>query len=180
MSGSLDHLDVRLLVVRCRAGDGEAFGELVRRYAPRLWYFARKLVGDASAADDVTQQLWLAVHRGLARLADPAAFPAWAYRIARNLSARYRRDRGHWEELPEVAGPEPEFSAADAEAVHAALDRLPEPFREVLVLRFLEGMSCDDIAAVVGTPCGTVRSRLHYGKRALKRILERGGSDERR
>jgi RNA polymerase sigma-70 factor (ECF subfamily) len=67
--------------------------------------------------------------------------------------------------------PEPEFTAEDAAQIHAALDRLPAHQREVLVLRFLEDMSYEDIARVIGCPLGTLRSRLHHAKRALRDAL---------
>ena len=67
---------------------------------------------------------------------------------------------------------EPEFSAEDAARVHAALDHLNLEHREALMLRFLEGLSYDEIGRVVGCPPGTVRSRIHYAKAALRRLLE--------
>jgi RNA polymerase sigma-70 factor (ECF subfamily) len=75
----------------------------------------------------------------------------------------------------EVAGndtDDADFTAEDAQAVHAALDQLAAEHREVLLLRFIEDMSYDDIAEVVDCPIGTVRSRIHNAKRALKRILQ--------
>src|SRR5262249_5741969 len=117
--------------------------------------------------------------RGVARLTDPGAFPAWVYRIARARVARVlRRPRPPVQPLEEdnlSAAPEDEddFTEEDAGQVHAALDRLSPEHREVLVLRFLEGMSYEDIARVTGGQLGTVRSRLHYAKRALRGLLER-------
>jgi RNA polymerase sigma-70 factor (ECF subfamily) len=78
-----------------------------------------------------------------------------------------------YEEPSDVAAPaddEP-FTAEDAAGVHAALDRLPIEQREVLVLRFIDELTYDEIAAVIGKPTGTVRSRIHYGKQALRRLL---------
>lgn len=170
----------RLLVVRCQTGDGEAFAELVAAYTPRLRYYVRKLLGPAADADDLLQDVWFAVFRAVPRLADPAAFPAWVYRIARDRALRELRGRTRIPDpLPdanEIGEPDDdaeEFTADDAAAVHAALDTLAPDHREVLVLRFLEEMSYEAIAGVVGGPVGTVRSRLHYAKRALRRALER-------
>jgi RNA polymerase sigma-70 factor (ECF subfamily) len=75
-------------------------------------------------------------------------------------------------------GPDDAFSAEDAEHVHAALGRLAPEQREVLLLRFIEGMAYEDIARVIGCQLGTVRSRLHYAKRALRRVLERAAQHE--
>lgn len=176
MTDPLELIYERVLVVRCQAGDEAAFQELVARYAPRLGYFLRKLLGPGRS-DDVLQEVWLDVFRHLARLADPQAFRAWVYRIAHDRACGLLRQRRvveqPWGEI-DVAQDQPEaaFTVEDAAAIHAALDRLPPEQREVLVLRFLEEMTYDEIARVTGCQLGTVRSRLHYGKRALRRCLE--------
>jgi RNA polymerase sigma-70 factor (ECF subfamily) len=178
MSDLADRLLERVLVVRCQAGDALAFAELVERYAPRLRYYLRSLIGRSGEADDVLQEIWLDVFRALPRLADPAALPAWLYRVARDRAYRQLRRRPAPQPLgdhePAVGDrPEEAFTADDAARIHEALDRLEPEHREVLVLRFLEEMAYDDIARVVGCPLGTVRSRIHYAKRALRRALER-------
>ena len=176
MTDRLEQLYEQVLLVRCQAGDEAAFAELVGRYAPRLRYFLRRML-DGGDADDVLQEVWLDVFRGLPHLRDAGAFPAWLYRLARDRVMRgLRRKRAAQVPLLDVDVPEEAeegFTAEDAERIHEALDRLPAEQREVLVLRFLEGMAYDDIARVIDTPVGTVRSRLHYAKQALRRILER-------
>jgi RNA polymerase sigma-70 factor (ECF subfamily) len=180
MTDQLDLIYERVLVVRAQAGDEAAFAELVARYDARLRYFLRKLVKDR--AEDVLQDVWLDVFRQLPRLTDPQAFRAWVYRIARDRaygllrkSQRAAEPLGQTE-VPDDRTDENGFDAEDAERIHAALDCLPPEQREVLVLRFIESMSYDAIARVTGQPLGTVRSRLHYAKRALRTILAR---DER-
>jgi RNA polymerase sigma-70 factor (ECF subfamily) len=177
MTNSADRLHERVLVLRCQAGDEAAFEELVGNYSQRLRYYLRKMVSDADRAEDLLQDVWLDVLRGLARLADPGAFPAWLYRIARDRAYRELRKRRatvHFVEEMEVAAETgDELRWEDAEAIHAALDELAPEHCEVLVLRFLEDMTYEDIAAVTGCPVGTVRSRLHYAKRALRSSLER-------
>jgi RNA polymerase sigma-70 factor (ECF subfamily) len=177
MSDIAERVYRSVLVVRCQAGDHAAFEELVELCQPRLRYFLASMVGDDHAADDLLQEVWLEVYRGLARLADPGAFPAWLYRIARHRAlATLRKKRQHLSSLEgiDLAGSaeEDDFSAEDAEHVHAALGRLAPEHREVLLLRFFEGMSYEDIAAVLGCQLGTVRSRIHYAKRALRRAME--------
>ena len=168
----------RVLVVRCQAGDEAAFEELVARYAPRLRYFLRKLV-EPQPSEDLLQDVWLDVFRGLPRLVDPQAFRAWVYRIARDRAFGLLRKSKHQEQLlgeidvPDESADGDEFSPEDAARIHAALDTLPPEQREVLVLRFLEEMSYDEIARVTSQPLGTVRSRIHYGKRALRSALEK-------
>jgi RNA polymerase sigma-70 factor (ECF subfamily) len=164
----------RLLVLRCKTGDDEAFTELVTLYSPRLRYFLRKLSSFHRDPDDLLQEVWATAFRALPRLNDAAAFPAWIYRIARvRALGELRRLRGR-EGLPvePESAPGPAFPAEAAERVHAALETLPREQREVLVLRFLEEMSYEEIARVTGCRLGTVRSRLHYGKRALREVLE--------
>jgi RNA polymerase sigma-70 factor, ECF subfamily len=169
----------RLLVVRAQAGDDAAFTELVEQYSPRLRYFLRKLLASADGAEDALQDVWLDVFRHLPRLADPQALKAWLYRIARDRAfGRLRKAKRLEQPLDEASVVDPaapdenDFSAVDAARIHAALDELPPEQREVLVLRFLEEMSYEEIARVVGCQLGTVRSRIYYGKRALKRALE--------
>jgi len=176
MSDELDLIYERVLVVRSQAGDEAAFAELVARYEPRLRYFLRKLVSDR--ADDVLQDVWLDVLRHLPRLAEPQAFRAWVYRIARDRAfGLLRKTKRSAQPLGETDVPDDSddngFDAEDALRIHAALDLLSPEQREVLVLRFIETMSYEAIASVIEQPLGTVRSRIHYAKRALRTILER-------
>ncbi len=166
-----------ILVVRCQAGDRLAFEELVELYQPRLRYFLAKMVGDDHVADDLLQEVWFDVFRGVARLADPGAFPAWLYQIARHRAmGELRKKRQPLSSLEGIdlaeEGEDDDFSAEDAERVHAALGQLAPEQREVLLLRFIEEMAYEDIARVTGCQLGTVRSRIHYAKRALRRVLE--------
>ncbi|HET6574776.1 MAG TPA: sigma-70 family RNA polymerase sigma factor [Fimbriiglobus sp.] len=179
MTDDLDRLYERVLLLRCQTGDGSAFAELVARYQARLGGYLRRLLGEA-AATDALQDVWLAVWRGLPGLRDPAAFPAWAFRVARDRAFRELRRQGvptvpADESIPEAAADD-DFTAEDAAEVRAALARLPVDHRDVLLLRFIEGLSYDEIAAVVGKPVGTVRSRIHYAKEAMRRQLEREGT----
>ena len=168
----------RLLVVRCQSGDALAFGELVERYSLRLRYFLRKLIGADAAVDDLLQDVWLAAFRGLPKLVELDAFRPWLYRIARDRAYGVLR---HQQRVPKTSrdvdistiadDAEPEISADDIVAVHRALDTLPAEQREAVVLRFIEQMSYEDIARVAGVPVGTIRSRLYYGKQALRAQL---------
>jgi RNA polymerase sigma-70 factor (ECF subfamily) len=144
-----------------------------------LRYYLRKMLRDAQGAEDALQDIWLAVFRAVPRLADLGAFRAWLYRIARDRVARQLRvRRPPQQRLDEVDVPDGRadadcFTAEDAQAIHAALDELSAEHREALVLRYVEGMSYEEIAQVAGCQVGTVRSRLHYAKQALRGVLER-------
>ena len=117
-------------------------------------------------------------------LREAERFSPWLYRIARDRAYRELRKRRVPVEqsdgaylADESAGEE--FTAEDAAAVHEALDGLSPEHREALLLRFIEAMSYEQIAGVTGCSVGTVRSRIHYGKRALRNIIERSNDHER-
>jgi RNA polymerase sigma-70 factor (ECF subfamily) len=180
MSDVADRLYRSLLILRCQAGDRLAFEELIAGYGPGLRYFLEKMLRETHTADDVFQEVWLDVFRGIAKLTDPQAFPAWLYRIARNrVYAELRRRRpeilpaDEMDVIPNEETHEADFTAEDASRVHAALDQLGPEHREILLLRFIEEMSYEDIARVTDCQVGTVKSRLHYAKRALRRLIER-------
>ena len=171
-----DRLYERLLVLRSQTGDEGALAELIHFYSPRLRYYLRKMLPRRDGeTEDLLQETWADVVRSLGSLRDAAAFPAWIYRIARDRAWRLLRKERPTTSLAEADLPataeEPEFTAEDAAAVHAALAELPAEQREVLVLRFLEGMSYEEIAAITAAPLGTVRSRLFYGKESLRQLL---------
>jgi RNA polymerase sigma-70 factor (ECF subfamily) len=173
MTDGVDRLFEQVLVIRLQSGDERAFAELVDRYHARLHYYVRRLLPDADDADDVVQEIWLAAFRGIRALRDPRALRVWLYRVARNAALMKLRGERAVETLPvSVAAmsveDKAEFDAAEAARIHAGLAKLRPEHREVLLLRFLERMSYEQIAEVVGCPLGTVRSRIHYAKRELR------------
>jgi RNA polymerase sigma-70 factor, ECF subfamily len=169
----------RMLVIRSQTGDKHALAELVDCYQPRLSYFVWKMLENPEKVDDVLQDTWLAVFRGLPKLKDATAFPAWVYRIARDYVFReLRRIKGvstmPLHEVEPIADTknETEFDRHDVALVHECLNELSRDHREVLLLRFMQALSYEEMAAVAGCEVGTVRSRLHYAKVALKRAIE--------
>ena len=168
------------LVVRCQLGDRRALEELFLRHNGPLGYYLRRMLSREEVAD-VQQDVWLAVVRRIGRLRAPAAFVVWLYQVARSKALDRLASRRASavpleddEPAPEdpAAGPDPEFSPEDAARIHEELARLSPAHREVLLLRFMEDLSYEEIAAVTGWSPGTVRSRLHYGKLALRKRLE--------
>lgn len=176
LTDRIEQLQDQVLVLRAQMGDRAALSRLIELHHGRLAYFVRRLLPEA--AEDVVQDTWLTVHRKLRTLADPAAFTAWLYGIARRKAWQHLQRRGvvlpgeeSLQAIPDTHD-DPAFAAEEAERLHEALGRLRLEQREVLTLRFMEDMSYDQIAAVVGCSLGTVRSRLHYAKQALQRELE--------
>jgi len=176
MSQRAEYVYEQLLVLRCQTGSETAFAELVERYGPRLRLYLRKLLDRPEDVDDALQDVWTDVFRSLGRLRNSGAFAAWVYRIARDRAYRELRRRQvkcvplEEAEVPQDVPEEPlEFE--DVQQVHAALDALSIEHREVLLLRFVEQMSPDQIGQIVGCPAGTVRSRLYYARQQLRREL---------
>jgi RNA polymerase sigma-70 factor, ECF subfamily len=166
------------LALRCQTGEAEAFRELVSEMERPLLYFAAKLLGSEDAAFDVLQQTWLRAFRTIRRLDEPAHLRAWLYQIVRGLAidqlrkwASIQRLEQEYAEQQSEADDEPTFDSEDAAALHRALDRVEPRLREVLLLHFLEDLPIAEVAAIVGCPEGTVKSRLHHGKRRLKTLL---------
>jgi len=174
MNDGTDKIAEQVLILRCQIGDGEALSELIARYSPGVRFYLRKLAGPA--ADDLLQETWFDVYRKINTLQQPAAFTTWLYRIARDKAYRRLRRRPEAfldQELAEsLAAQEEVFTPEDAAKVREALEELPSEQREVLVLRFIEDMTYEQIAEIIARPLGTVRSRIHYAKLALRARLQ--------
>lgn len=170
----------RLAVLRAQAGDRRAFHELVDLYQHRLMYYVRRMVRAPHECQDVLQDIWLQVFRSLRRLQSLEAFRVWLYRIAHRRAATHVRQRGEDVQAIENLANEAECVDSwneldvleDAEAVHWALGRLSDMHRETLTLRFLEDLTVSEIAEILGCSEGTAKSRLHYAKLAVRRLLE--------
>ena len=178
-------LTSELLVTRCQRGDREAFDELVRLWERSLFYYLRRLATTEADAWDLLQETWMKVYRSIGSIRDPRTFPAFLYTTARNAAVTRLRLRGEraMDDARNGQAPagEPSHACAfiafdDAEQVHHALDQLPLPQREAVTLYFLEELSIDEIAQVLNVPVGTVKSRLHYGKQAIRDIITNGGA----
>ena len=151
-----------------------------------LLYYATKLVGNEEKALDLMQELWMYVFRNLRRLKDPGSLRPWLYRLIHGIAvdsiragvSRERAEDAHAEGFEEAG--EPEFTSQDAGAVHQAVDQLDLRHREVLTLHFLEDFSIAEIARIVDSPEGTVKSRIYHAKKEMKEILLRGGYGKQR
>jgi RNA polymerase sigma-70 factor (ECF subfamily) len=167
-----------LLVLGAKRRQDGAMTELVRMFEQPLVYYLRRLTESEADAWDLLQETWLQVIRSIQSVRDGRAFPAFVYRTARNAALMYLRKRKADAALLSAVDPPveeevepPGIRAEQAEAVHGALGSLSLAHREVLTLFFLQDLSLEDIAGVLGVPVGTVKSRLHYAKQALRETL---------
>jgi len=179
----VDRIRSQILALRYRRGEADAFRKLVAIWEKPLFYYIRRLVHTEEQAWDTLQETWLRVVRGIDKLRDLDCLASWLYRIARNTAISSLRVEIPSEPLSEnepapanAEGSEDAWlSAADAEAIHWGLQQLPISQREVLTLFFLEDFSHRELASIVGVSIGTVKSRLHYARKALRAILEKEG-----
>jgi RNA polymerase sigma-70 factor (ECF subfamily) len=181
------------IVASCRAGDPLAFARLVELHEGLVFNLAARLLGDPEEARDVAQEVFLQVYRKLGRFEGRSSLKTWIYRIAvnqchnrRRFWHRRRRDREEAldEGLLPVAGSAPNpyeelLRRERARRVQEALLQLSFEHRSVLVLREMEGMTCEEAALALGVPPGTVKSRLSRAREAMRarlsRLVEEGG-----
>lgn len=171
------------------SGDTEAFDELIRRYQDRLVHSLEHALGSRDDALDVAQQAFVLAWKKLSTFRRESAFYSWLYRIARNLAISSVRQpkikSGSLDYLHEAAGFEPTDGSSHSAPEHAllqfeeinlvqkALQEIPEEYRQPLVLKEIDGMSYEDIAAVLDIPLGTVRSRIFRARQELIAKLQR-------
>ncbi len=159
-----------LLVVRCQLGERDAFRDLVRAWHEPVRTYVRRMVGPG-AADDVTQEVWLAVFRGLPRLRRPDRFTAWLFSIARRAVVNRLRDgyaRPETVEPVETPSADASDAAIDRAELVAGLAGLPALEREILILYYLQDLSVQTCAEICAVPVGTVKSRLSRARRLLR------------
>jgi RNA polymerase sigma-70 factor, ECF subfamily len=177
------------LITRCRAGDMDAFGDLVLRYQDRLYATLAHLLGSLDDARDVTQDAFVLAFEKLATFRGDSAFYSWLFRIAYNAAmTRKRKERRRPASIDgarQQRGIEPRDERADADPsaalhseerqhlVHEALAELGEDYRTAIILKEIEGLRYDEIALIVGCPIGTVRSRIHRARHELRDRLSR-------
>jgi RNA polymerase sigma-70 factor (ECF subfamily) len=181
------------LVARLRSGDGQAFEELVRRDTPRLLRVARRFLDSEEDARDAVQDAFVSAFRSIGEFESTARLSTWLHRIVINASLMKLRTRrrkpeediekylprfledGHqvessvgWPESPEAAAQR----AETANFVRAAIARLPETYRVVLMLRDIEELSTEEVAEMLGLTPNAVKIRLHRGRQALRTLLD--------
>lgn len=162
------------LMLQFQKGAGEAFGELFRRYREPIYGFFRRRLGDAARAEELAQEVFLAILRNAARYEPLALFRTYLYGIAMNLLSAERRKAGREEgaeALDCAVAADPVGDPDTAIWVQRAIGSLEQGQREVLLLREYEQLSYEEIAELLHLPLNTVRTRLFRARMALKNIL---------
>ena len=172
----------QLPVSQARAGEAAAWDTLFRRYQLPLYAYVIELVHDEQTSLDIVQETFISAARHIGRLRNDERFGSWLFGIAHQKCVqRWRKRHREKETLEEIAAAPPEFEDDPAAllirqeqeaAFMELLNQLAPPQRSVFLLHFLEAFSIEDIAGITGAPLGTVKSRLHYAKRALRKLLE--------
>jgi RNA polymerase sigma-70 factor (ECF subfamily) len=170
----------QLPVPQARAGNPAAWDALFRRYQLPLYVYVFELVRDEQAALDLVQETFIAAVKHLGSLREDGKFGSWLFGIAHQKCLQHWRKRREilFDEIPEAPD---EFEAApddllirreqEAEFMNL-LNQLPLPQRSVLLLHFVEDFPLEEISRITETPLGTVKSRLHYAKKFLRKLLE--------
>jgi RNA polymerase sigma-70 factor (ECF subfamily) len=166
-----------LLVVRCQLGEPDAFDALIARWHAPLRHYVRRMIRRDDEAQDLLQDVWLRVFRGIARLRDGSRLRGWLFGIARRaLMDRLRREYA----APPIDDVQPGDLAAELDdldneadlvALEQALDALPALERDVLTLFYLRDLSLAELAEAASVPVGTVKSRLFRARRLLRAAM---------
>lgn len=190
MDGQPEPMSDAELVALCQQGDLRAFNSLVRKWDAGLYHFVRRMMGDAEEARDIVQETLLKAHLNIRRLRDPESFRSWIHHIAINLCRDWHRSprvRKQTRSLDAAAENGVELAAtgaatdAGAERSSTAtlledvLARLSHEQRTAILLREYHGFTSDEIARITGVPAATVRTRIFYGLRAVRKLLAEQG-----
>lgn len=180
----MDQSDEQALLERCRSGqDDAAFAELVDRYKDLVYALVFRLSGDRSQADDLAQEVFLKVYRGLPYFRGDAKLSTWIYRIVFNVCCedRARRrtvelplDPGNGRRPIDPGGIDAAFGEIELrDRLHEAMAGLPDNYRFLIAAHYLRGIQYEALAAALDMPLGTVKTHLHRAKRLLRERLVR-------
>jgi len=178
---SLTPAGERALVERCRAGEESAFQELVDRYKDLVFALIARTVQNRARAEELAQDVFLRVHRGLPYFRGEARLSTWIYRIVANVCTQehgrapatvpLHDDRGR----PRAAASGSDRQFGDLELrdrLEKAIARLPANYRLLVAAHYLRGVQYEDLAEALDLPLGTVKTQLHRAKQQLRRLLE--------
>jgi RNA polymerase sigma-70 factor (ECF subfamily) len=178
-----DRTDKELLR-RAGAGDTRAFDVLVTRHEDRMFSLAVRMLGERADALDATQDAFISAFRRAKSFKGDSAVGTWLYRIAINACKDLIRKKTRWDARDRAPGDRPDGTPNLEDEVslridlRAALDRLPDEYRDAVVMHDLGGVPYEEIATATGVPIGTVKSRISRGRRQLARFLEQPTTSE--
>jgi RNA polymerase sigma-70 factor, ECF subfamily len=178
----MDQSDEQTLVERCRGGqDDAAFAELVDRYKDLVYALVHRMTPDRGEVDDLAQEVFLKVHRGLPYFRGDAKLSTWLYRIVFNVCCenRARRhppavplDRGDGRPAIDPGAHDAAFGTIELrDRLARAMARLPDNYRFLIAAHYLRGVQYEALAEALGLPLGTVKTHLHRAKRLLRKGL---------
>jgi RNA polymerase sigma-70 factor, ECF subfamily len=181
-----EEFDERALIERCRTGDDGAFAELVDRYKNLVYGLVYRMIADRSQVDDIAQEVFLKVHRGLPYFRGDARLSTWIYRIVQNVClqaqahARTRTAQDVSLDAPDSIGRprdpgKPDAAFADLELrdrLEKAIAKLPDQYRMLIAAHYLNGVQYEALAESLNIPLGTVKTHLYRAKRRLRELLD--------
>ena len=178
--------DQENIIARARRGDADAFEQLVAAYRDQVFRLALRMCGSEADADEVAQEAFLSAWKGLPNFRGDSQFSTWLYQLtshaAIDLMRREKRQIAA-EDITGVSAPDPAPGpqqqaerSEQRQAVRDAIMQLTPEYRQIVVLRFLQELSYEEIGAVLKLPSGTVKSRLNRAKAQLKEILSKSGN----
>jgi RNA polymerase sigma-70 factor (ECF subfamily) len=177
------------LVIQIQQGQQAVFRELMQRWQHRIFTFCVRNLGERPLAEEAAQEIFIKVYRNIQSFRNEAKFSTWIYRIAHNhcinVNARHhRRQRHQHTSLDDMehtlSAPEPtnHLEHQDLQAsIQAALDRLPEEYKSLLILRDIQDCTYEEIAEITQLNLGTIKSRIHRARKAIQPYLK-GGLDK--
>jgi RNA polymerase sigma-70 factor (ECF subfamily) len=172
------------LVTQCQGGNDDAFAELVERYRTRVFGLILRTVGDRSRAEDLAQEVFLRIHRGLPYFRGRARLSTWIYRIVVNLCLQERQrparievpvdEAGDADHPPrQLATSDPAFAGIELhDRLSKALAQLPANYRLLIAAHYLDGVQYEDLAEALDLPLGTVKTHLFRARQQLRKLLE--------
>jgi RNA polymerase sigma-70 factor (ECF subfamily) len=187
---SVNFMETRLAKL-ARNGDREAFAELVELYKDKIYHLAYRMLNNKHEAEDAVQETFLRVYTNLHRYDEHQKFSTWIFRIGTNHCIDRLRKRKHSAysldaEIPDGEGndyysmlpaqddsPEKQIILSETQQqIRGAIEALPEKYKAVVILRYLQDMSLQEISDVLGMPVTTVKTRVHRGREYLRKKLE--------
>ena len=179
MTGTSEHV----LVERCRQGDDTAFRDLVDQYKNLVFALIARSIPNRGRAEEVAQEVFLKVHKGLPYFRGESKLSTWIYRIVINALSQERPDlaTASLDDVPDRADRPRHQPAADDRAftdlvlrdrLQKAIERLPIQYQVLINGHYMKGMRYEELAAALDMPMGTVKTHLHRAKRELRRLLE--------